>query len=319
MTNFKAFVIEENRNASTDYYLVPALSSLGCDLRRISHGEALPPADLDGSLIVFIRYIPNVWIKLIERIKQKIRGVIFFMDDDLLDLRASEGMPLRYRAKLSRLSVVRKSWLREQNIELWVSTPYLYEKYKSWKPRLVLPSNVGTTPCRKIFYHGSASHAAEIKWLQPVIGEVLERDESIVFEIVGGSNVYRAYNKHPRVIVTHPMKWPAYQAYLLMSERHIGLAPMLDSPFNRARSYTKFFDITSCGAVGIYTKGTIYADVVGHRSEGLVVDMQQQDWVDSILTLVQDENLRIKLLQNAREKVKKLNEIAESGYKKLFQ
>jgi Glycosyl transferases group 1 len=113
------------------------------------------------------------------------------------------------------------------------------------------------------------------------------------------------------------MKWPAYQAFLAMPGRHIGLAPLLDLPFNRGRSYTKFFDITRCGAVGVYSPGSVYSEVVSHGQDGLVVELEQEVWVEAILSLAQDEPLRQRLLRNAEVKSTELTGLAQRGYSGL--
>lgn len=203
---------------------------------------------------------------------------------------------------------------------MWVSTPYLQRKYAEWHPKLVLPSPVASPAglCR-VFYHGSASHHAEIRWLRPVMEEVLRRDERLVFEIVGGHDVYSFYRGLPRINVVHPMKWPAYQAFHSMQGRNIGLAPLLNLPFNRTRSYTKFFDFTRCGAVGIYSPNSIYSEVVRHRVNGLIVDLEQEAWAEAISELARDEPLRQSMLRNAEGSTVVLANMAQLGYSGLLR
>lgn len=305
------FVVEEQSNPSTDFFVLPAVSRAGCVVVRCRFDELPAPEELHGATVVFVRYVPAAWMRLVESARLSLRALIFFMDDDVLDVGASAGMPLRYRYKLWRLSARRREWLRSQGAQLWVSTPHLLHKYSSWKPGLVQPVPLAhpDAVCR-VFYHGSASHDAEIRWLRPVMEEVLRRDERITFELIGGRDVYRLYRGLPRVNVVHPMKWPAYQSFIATPGRHIGLAPLLNLPFNQARSYTKFFDITRCGAVGIYSPDGAYDAVVSDGVEGLIVPLRQEDWVAAILRLARDEPFRQGLLRNAGVKSEKLAESA---------
>lgn len=304
------FLVEERPNPSSDYFVLPALRATGAEVRRCGFSEVPSPSELDGATVVLVRYVPAPWRRLIESGRSRIRQLVFFMDDDLLDTAASRGLPWRYRWKLARLAAWQRGWLRRQQASLWVSTDYLARKYRDWNPRMVPPSPLpdfaraggSGLECR-VFYHGSASHGAEVRWLRPVLEEVLKRDETVSFEIVGGRGVNRLYRGLPRVTVVPPMTWPAYQAFLKDGRRDIGLAPQLDSPFNRARSYTKFFDVTRSGAVGIYSRGSANADVVNHEKEGLVIELEPQRWVDAILRLAADESLRRMFLENARVKV----------------
>ena len=314
------YLVEEQSNPSTDCFVLPAVSAWGHQVVRCCFTD-LPAADeLTGAVVVFVRYVPSGWARLVKAVRPQLRRLVFFMDDDVLNVRASAGMPWHYRLKLARLAAGRLRWLQRHEAELWVSTHYLQKKYAKWEPRLVLPSPVSNaTDLRRVFYHGTASHDAEKRWLRPVVEEALRQDERLVFEIVGGPGVGSLYRGLPRVNVVHQMKWPAYQAFLAMPGRIVGLAPVMYSPFNRARSYTKFFDITHCGAVGVYSPNSACADVVSHRVDGLIVELDQEAWVEAILNLVRDEPLRRNLLRNAEVKLRELTDKARGSYSKLME
>ena len=147
---------------------------------------------------------------------------------------------------------------------------------------------------------------------------VLAKDENAVFEIVGKKEVFELYRGLPRVTVVHTLKWPAYQTFLAIPGRHVGLNPLLDNPFNKARSYTKFFDITRSGAVGIYTPGCACASVVDHGQNGLLVDSDPDAWVAAILSLTQDEDYRQTLLRNAETTMRELTAAAQRNYTGLL-
>lgn len=314
------YLVEEQHNPSTDYFVLPAVSHSGMRVVRCGFADLPALADLAGAAVVFVRYVPSAWARLIDAVRPQLHSLVYFMDDDLLDVDASTGMSWRYRLKLARLAAWRRGWLRRQVAEIWVSSGYLQQKYADWHPRLVLPSCLANpADVRRMYYHGTASHDAEIRWLRPVLEEALRRDERLVLEIVGGRDVYRLYRGVPRVTVVHPMKWPAYQSFLAMPGRHIGLAPLLDVPFNRGRSYTKFFDITRCGAVGIYSPGSIYSEVVSHGENGLIVELEQEAWVTAILELARDEPLRQALLRNADLRAAELADRAQRGYSGLMK
>jgi len=305
------YLVEEQANPSSDYFVLPALQAAGCRVVRCGFGDLPARAELDGASVVFVRYVPAAWARLIGAARSDLARLIFFMDDDVLDMRASVGMPWRYRWKLIRLAARWQGWLRQQRAELWVSTPWLQKKYALWQPRLVRPAPLLQPGeiCR-VFYHGTASHAPEISWLKPVMAEALKREAQLSFEIIGGADIHRLYRDLPRVSVVHPMKWPAYQAFLAMPGRHIGLAPLLDLPFNRARACTKFFDITRCGAVGVYTSGTECDGVVKHGIDGLVLPLDQEAWVEAIVQLAREVDLRQQMYCNALARQVELGEVS---------
>ncbi len=218
-------------------------------------------------------------------------------------------MPWRYRFKLARLATLRKRWLKRIGAELWVSTPFLLNKYPDWDPLLVTPKPLTDSyRITRLFYHGSASHLEEIRWLYPIIKAVLLDDEQLSFEIIGGAAVNRLFRGLPRVTVVHPMKWLAYKAFLAQPGRAIGLAPLLDLPFNQARSYTKFFDITQTGAVGIYARNPIFSEVVEEGHNGVLVEMDPQQWITAIQALVADDLGRKEMHANALGTLARLSE-----------
>ena len=315
-----AYLVDEQPNPSTDYFVLPVIAENGLRVIRCRFDDLPAPAEMKDAVVIFVRYVPSAWMKLVDAVRPMLRSLVYFMDDDILETGMSAGMPWRYRFKLARLAAWRAGWLRKHGAELWVSTHFLLQKYSEWKPRLILPSPAMNpiNSCR-LFYHGTASHEAEIRWLYPVLDEVLRQGECLSLEIIGGSDVYRLYRGVPRVTVIHPMKWPAYQAFLAIPGRHIGLAPLLDLPFNRGRSYTKFFDITRCGAVGIFSPNSVYSEIVKHGESGLIVELHQEAWVKAILSIARDEPLRHSLLLNAQAKSAELVSVAQRDHIGLMQ
>ncbi len=315
----RVYIVEEQANPSSDFFILPVFSTSTYEIIHCRFTDLPSIAELSDAIVVLVRYIPPRWARLIRLVRRQLRALIFFMDDDVLDLQAFADMPWRYRFKLIRLSASRLGWLKRQKVTLWVSSPYLQQKYASWQPRLVMPTSVANaTDLRGLFYHGSASHSADIHWLQPIVAEVLQRDTNVAFEIIGGQEVSRLFKHLPRTSVIHPMKWINYQSFIAMRHYHIGLNPLLDVDFNRARSYTKFFDITRCQAVGIYSPNTACADVITNGQDGLIVDLEPSKWVDAILMLTQNETLRQNLLQQAELTLQNLTTRAQQSHRDLL-
>jgi len=313
------FLVEEQNNPSTEYFVTPALVANNHRVIKYNFSKLPNANDLVDSIVIFIRYLPTSWIKLIGENRHRLKALVFFMDDDVLDYHASSGMPWYYRFKLARLSARHVNWLRKQQAELWVSTPYLVQKYAAWQPKLILPfPSEQAVDYVRVFYHGSSSHRAEINWLRPVIENVLNRNDKIAFELIGGAYENRLYKGLGRVTVTHPMKWASYQSFVTTPGRHIGLAPLLNLPFNHARSYTKFFDIHRSGAVGIFSPNSACAEIVSHDVDGLIVELNQEAWAEAILKLANDEGLRLFLLNNAENKLTDLRQTAHRTYQGLF-
>lgn len=297
----RVVVVEERLNPSTDFFVRPALAQMSADVEYFDFNSLPVLAEGERIMLVFVRYISKAWWLWAMKHRSQISRLCYFMDDDLFDIQAFRGLPWRYQYKLMRLAYRRRQWLTQQNAELWVSTPYLQQKYANWQPRLI-PASVSLQVPQQftLFYHGSASHQAEFDWLYPVVAQALEANPSLSFELIGDSSINLRYRNLPRAHVLHPMSWQAYQALLGRGGRDIGLAPLLDNRFNRARAYTKFFDITRAGAVGLYSQDSIYQQVVQHQVNGLLLENSQTAWCDAITDLLAQPALLQQLKATAK-------------------
>jgi hypothetical protein len=149
------------------------------------------------------------------------------------------------------------------------------------------------------FYHGTASHRLELEFLVGVIRQVQARLENTHFEVIGDQHTRRLFWGIPRVRVLHPMPSPDFLAYTASVQHAVGLAPVLDSQFNRARSHVKLYDITRCGAAGVYSDVSVYRDNVQHGINGILCPNDEQAWVEAACKLLTDEAARTSISRNA--------------------
>lgn len=303
-------IIEHGRMPSTDYFVLPRAKLLSVPTRVIdSAAMAVPPATLftAGTLVIFVRYVEFAWEKAVLRAKSAglLAGMIYFTDDDLFDSKSWGNVPAKYSRKIKKIAPDLK-WLTKHQVRLWVASRYLQEKYRDQAPELIAPCPEAALYRRlagpKIFYHGTASHIDEINWLVPVIRLVQERCTDTTFEIIGDLSVNRLYRGIPRVTVLHPMSWDNYRDHCARADLQIGLAPLLDTPFNAARSTTKFFDMIRCGAVGIYSKREPFSSFIRHHQDGFLIENSPALWVDTIVSLASNPDLCCQIYQNARQR-----------------
>lgn len=295
-------LVQQGANPSSDYFVRPRLADVEVRLCDLSAPPVEPPPP--GVNLVFVRYLTPAWKRWVEQYRARLGRLAFFMDDDLFDMRAHAGLPLKYRWKLYRLAGRHQAWLQTMKVELWVSTQWLADKYQGWRPEVLTPQSPYTENAlqKTFFYHGSASHMQEIHWLLPVVEEVLRRDSAFSFELIGNAEIRKLFSHLPRVHVLQPMSWPAYQALVSRQGRTVGLAPLLSNSFNQARSATKFFDITQAGAVGIYADHPVYRGIVQHEKNGLLLPMEPPLWAQAILDLGNRTALRKRMWQDAHDR-----------------
>ena len=263
---------------------------------------------------LFIRYMNAFSGTLIFRTSS---NLIYFMDDDLIDLYALKEMPFKYKLRILRKTFLLKTMIFLFKPKIWVSNQYLFHKYLHLSPKILRPiasqslldrrwlhTNTAFIDKRiRIIYHGSWSHKNEIQWLVPIIREVQYRCTNTIFEIIGGDRVAKLFKSIPRVNVLDTMPWPQYLEHTSNIHQDIGLAPLMDTLFNRGRGPIKFFDYARAGAVGIYSKGPAFSDFVADGVDGFLLDNDPQLWVEKIVEMVNNPELCQSMADKAWEKV----------------
>ena len=301
------WVVHERPNPSTDCFVRPWLQRLGGPIveQSLQTPPSAPPA---GLRLVFVRYLTPAWRAWVERHRDRIDELVYFIDDDVFSIRASAGLPWRYRLKLYRRAGRHLHWLERQGARGLTSSPWLAQRYAArWRAGLeVLPMRSPyDQPARPdpdsqcLFYHGSASHAAEHRWLRPVIEAVLANNPDARFEVIADPRVRRCYAGLPRVDCVPPMDWPAYRRFIQRPGRAIGLAPLLDTPFNAARAPTKRLDITAAGAAGVYARHPVYGAAITDGIDGRLCAMEADAWIRALNQLLADPAMRERLWQAA--------------------
>jgi hypothetical protein len=291
-------VLQSGPNPSTDYYIRPRAVAGGVPTVYRDVEQDRPSAEdlQDGTLVIVVRYLSRPWAEALHASAARLAGVVYFMDDDLLDPSAWAGLPSPYHQKLTRHFVQGVPALASLISQLWVSTPVLQERYADLRaqvvPPLPLPGDEGLQPAQPqpdepvlVFYHGTSAHMEEMRWLQPVMAIVLTACPQVLFEIIGNQEVNKLYRHLPRTRVLHPMSWPNYLSHCRNMRGHIGLAPLLHSSFNAGRSATKVMDIARCRAIGVYGRVPPYDTAITDGADAILISMDQQAWAEAIINV----------------------------------
>ena len=296
-------LLELEPNPSSELILQPWLARKSLS-RRVLSGRAASRF-ADGDYVVIVRYLTPAWRNAIEAARDRLAGVAYFMDDDLWDRAAWAGLPPEYQRRLDERALRHRPWVERHCDALWVSTEALARKYARHAPQLI-PLAPGASLLAQIddavhvAYHGTASHVAEIEWLHPIVAELLARCPQAHFELFGDGRTGPPFLALPRVTLLHPLKWPNYLAYTAATRRHIGLSPLLPTPFNATRGPVKFYDFARMGAAGIYSDVTPFAGFVRDGVDGLLLPNEPARWVEAIVALVGDAPRRAAIAAAAR-------------------
>jgi len=303
-------ILEYGSNPSTDYYIKPRIASFDAAAVKTVDMQVTRPGAVtipNQTFVVIVRYLTSSWGRYLVRAKSKLTGVAYFLDDDLMSVLQIPGLPLRYRYKILRLFQAQRGLLSSLCSRIWVSTIYLAERYGLPASSVLDPRPIlNKSECRKpitYFYAGTAAHWGEFVWLKELVKSLQESSNELTFVTFGGGKIRKLFQDFPRVLCFHPVPWSTFVESLSIIQFDIGLAPLIDSKFNRGRSHTKFYDITRLGAVGVYTNTAPYANFVRSGTDGLLVDNELDSWRLAILDLASSVERRTLMRENARARV----------------
>lgn len=82
----------------------------------------------------------------------------------------------------------------------------------------------------------------------------------------------------------------------------IGVATLVNNDVDKSKSFLKYMDYSLGGICGVYQKQSPYTDVVVSGENGLMA-RDQKSFVSAISLLVEDKELRQKMVENAREDI----------------
>lgn len=257
---------------------------------------------------------PEMAAGLVRDVKRNGAKFVYQIDDDLL------ALPADTPAAQAKREIV-TTFLGEADAVL-VSTPALRARYASLNEqirvvgnaldeRLIVPgaSQSGTDRERMVLgYMGTLTHDDDLRLLLPALSEVAASlSGPVELQIIGGvadAQTLEQLNQLPfPVTQLRPptSEYPQFLPWFTGNVRwDIALAPLRDTPFNRAKSDIKFLDYAALGAPGIYSHLPVYADSVRHGETGLLTANDTASWVMALRSLIEQPDLRRELAANAR-------------------
>ena len=309
-------VLQRGANASTDYYLRPRLDPSRLpveivDLTGHPGGSSLL-ADGGGQAltVVFCRYAAPGWLEALERVRERLVRVAFFMDDDLPGMMRAAEIPSAARGKVALHFGAHAARLSALCSELWVSTPELARRYAQALPRVLPPVPEAEPPVPAlqasddlVVYHGTDVHARERAFVLEVARLLQARSSGARIELVGDRVVARAAAGMSNVKVTPQLAWTDYLRAQTGRAAAISLAPLFRSPLNDARAPVKAFDAARLGAAGLYADAPAYRGHVQDGVDGLLLPMEPRAWAEAIASLMDDPERRLRLASAARARL----------------
>jgi glycosyltransferase involved in cell wall biosynthesis len=253
--------------------------------------------------------------QVMDQAREQGKPVVYELDDMLFDLPEIHPDYERYlgvqlpvlEAAASADAVicttpVLQQHLLEINPRVYVWPNYLDDDLWQLRP----PGTADESRPLVIGYLGSHSHQPDLDSILPVLESLLLRYSDRLLLRLWGMQTPEALSRFPNVesVVVGMVDYAAFARYFNQQELDIAIAPLLDSPFNRAKSAIKFLEYGALGAPGVYSQVTPYASVVKHAESGLLAG-STEEWQAALEQLIESPELRSRIGTAAQEQVRR--------------
>jgi glycosyltransferase involved in cell wall biosynthesis len=292
----------------------PSIASL----ISLSWGDDLPPAGKYDAVVVERLWRPDVTLSLIEDLVRKIRNrdvpLIYFIDDNLLDLNLDEPwypfpsdeqrMVVRYLCRSSDGIVVGTETLKARlarfNNNITVLPNAIDEQLfsNSLSSNNEVLSGQSDSVMR-VGYMGTHTHQKDLmSVLAPLRTFLRESKGRIALELVGVSADNRVLDcfQGPTVFAHTVGNSHSYERFVPWAIKHMkwsfAIAPLADNDFNSYKSDIKYLDYGALGIPAIYSDVAVYRNSVVHAETGWLCQNNCESWLAGLRRMRDDAQLR---------------------------
>ncbi len=252
---------------------------------------------------------------LIAHAKRTGTALIYDLDDDLIGIPAShpDAAVLRPQARIVRRML-------EKADLVWLSTDRLKQSVAHIRPDALLIENrlderiwTGAEPSHgfrddpiRILCMGTNTHNRDFALIEPALARLKEaygnRVEIDVLGMTASPDMAPGLNRiGPPVQASR--SYPGFVHWLtsVQPRWHIGLAPLIDTPFNHSKSPIKTMDYAALGMAMLASDVPVYQGSLADGIAGQLVANTPSAWYVALDWLIRDQPLRRMFAGRARE------------------
>jgi glycosyltransferase involved in cell wall biosynthesis len=287
--------------------------------QKSGHLKIYPERVSEADLVIIQRDFPRhfeAYEEIIARARSLHKPVLYEWDDLLTELPVEHPDYDRYMSvRTAVLTAVIEAdavtcatpfladYTRQFNPDVWVLPNYLNDRFWHLRP---LPSDISEQHPITIGYLGAHSHKPDLAMIVPVLERLLnsygERLRLQLWNITPPESLAGL----PNVEIPWPglVNYEEFVVFFLQQACDIVIAPLLESEFNRGKSWQKFLEYSALGVPGVYSRVTPYEMVVEQNKNGFLVQ-SLSEWESCLRALIEDASLRQRMGQVAQETVRK--------------
>ncbi|HBK05521.1 MAG TPA: hypothetical protein DDZ81_06600 [Acetobacteraceae bacterium] len=252
---------------------------------------------------------------LIAHAKRTGAALIYDLDDDLIGIPANhpDAAVLRPQARIVRRML-------EKADTVWLSTERLKQSMASIRPDALVIENrlderiwTGAEPSQtfrddpiRILCMGTNTHNRDFALIEPALARLKEAyGDRVAIDVLGmtaAPDIAPGLNRiGPPIQASR--SYPGFVNWLTAAQPrwHIGLAPLIDTPFNHSKSPIKTMDYAALGIAMLASDVPVYQGSLADGIAGQLVANDPRAWYVALDWLVRDQPLRRAFAGRARE------------------
>ncbi len=264
-------------------------------------------------------------VELADRLAAYAREIgatlVFDLDDNLLAVPRThpEAAVLRPRAKAVRRML-------DVADVVWLSTNGLAEQLAAIRPDAVVLANglderlwtplavpAHDQPVR-LLCMGTTTHERDFAMIEPALSRLkTEYEDRVVIDVVGMTNRELARGLNRVVPPAYAQRsYPGFVHWLTSASQpwHVGLAPLLDTPFNLCKSPIKAMDYAALGLAVVASDTPVYRGSIADGPAGQLVRNSSAAWYGALTWLLRNRDLRRRVMATSRDAVMEQSSLA---------
>ncbi|SCB06966.1 hypothetical protein [Rhizobium lusitanum] len=326
----RLLILSRYPNPSVSYYLDERAKTLD-EIPVIMKGldDPLDTVDSEGLFVIICRYIKQPQLRWLEKRRDSLAGVAYFVDDDIRAVVTGKEASWPYKLRLIKLAVRPLPRVNRLLTHIWTSTEALAGTLATAGHQIDILAPMPANPADaaldigdetiaplKMVYHATGIHRREHEFLMPIVKAAMEKHGNLHFEVFANGNLARRWSRQgidpSRITIIPPLPW---SAYLARTERHsadIALAPLLSGKTNASRADTKRIDISRLQAAAIFSNCPTFARCA--MAAELHIGNTQEEWLTAIDQLVSDRARRLVARDATRSSIEKMRQHATPAF-----
>jgi len=197
-----------------------------------------------------------------------------------------------------------------------VSTPYLKDLYADHNKNIKVMRNgvdfnIWNFPIKekkgkkiKIGWAGAYTHSEDVRYIEKIVYRILDKYKNVEFYFMGGAPDF-FIKKHPQIKCHNAWSNPYnYPEALYKKNFDIGLAPLLDNNFNRAKSNLRWLEYSALKIPTIASNVEDFKRTIEEDDTGYLCS-EPEEWFYKLCMLIENGEKRKQIGENAYREVKK--------------